>query len=199
MKKLSLLLVLSILFSSCGHKFSLQKRRYQKGFYFAAQNCKQHSEDAQHQKTLRLEKRRTSTQTKVSVPTNDNLSGDTLGNVLQVNKNSNETTSGGLMTEQFQKSENPIKVDHPMQGLKEEAVKQNKHKQNFVRKLNRKDGRDFLATAYVGYIIVVLIALFISSMATIGLVDTLIIIGLSILAILVFYIIGKLFMSLFGR
>ena len=199
MKKLSLLLVLGILFSSCGHKFSLQKRRYQKGFYFTAHTSKQHSEAKQQGKMLSFEKRKSEPQAKSNVPTTDNLREETLNNVLQVNENSNKALQSGVKPVQFLKSKNSNRLYHPMQALNTKAVKQYKHKQNILKQLNKRDGRDFLTTVYIGYIVVALIALFISGVSTLGLAQTLILIALTILGIMILYIIGKIFMSLFGR
>ncbi|MEI6021071.1 MAG: hypothetical protein WCR21_08070 [Bacteroidota bacterium] len=194
MKKLSLLVVLVMLVSSCGHKFSLQKRRYQKGFYFTAHTNKQPT----NTQTVSLEKKKPRAQVASGTQTNDNINKVPLNNLQGLHENSVEVIQNDAKVTQFLKRQNSIKLVHPMRASHTNAVNNIRHKQIFLKHLNKKEGGDFLSTLFIGYIVIGLIALFISSVVTIGLAGTLLLLVGFILTILVLYAIGKLFKSMFG-
>lgn len=183
------LLAITILLSSCSNKFSLQKRKYNKGFYFASVGTK---------------KSQIKTQTTHSEPLVNNHSTieeksiDTLKpeNILVFDEEKSELTKPQKITF-LNKIESPFNkiADVSISKLNfENSFSQNS---NNRKHQNKKGLLDILYKAYIGYIavlvIVALIYLLVIVSTTYSIQQIIVGVAVAIAAILILSLIGSLF------
>ncbi|MFN8231483.1 MAG: hypothetical protein U0V03_11230 [Bacteroidia bacterium] len=104
MKKIIALLSITLFITSCSNKFSLQKRKYNKGFYFATSNSKNNETNTGKIKASKL-----------VTKTHD------LGNVVskspEITENINEVSTNNFTTSNAAKKINRTKINTPAQNL----------------------------------------------------------------------------------
>lgn len=104
MKKIIALLSITLFITSCSNKFSLQKRKYNKGFYFATSNSKNNETNTGKIKASKL-----------VTKTHD------LGNVVskspEITENINEVSTNNFTTSNAAKKIKEAKTNIPTQNL----------------------------------------------------------------------------------
>lgn len=190
---ISILLASGLLAGSCSTKWSLQKRRYGKGFYIASNHGSSQptGNSAQKQSTSKaaaVGDENTTVEVvnavpeKVITPTQKDLASD-----LRQVYPSRRPVSGtnAQLSEQNQQSTSKTTKE----------LKFTQQKKSFKKRDNL---GDVLYSAYIGYYVVCLILAIILLYTEVGLAATLLIIGITLAIFLVCYAIGSFFRGLFN-
>lgn len=190
---ISVLLACGLLAGSCSTKYSLQKRRYGKGFYLASnhgssQSSKNHSTNQSINKPKHLDEAPVPVEVVSSVPDQASSPG-------QAEQAANQGKAG--------LSQVPVATKNvPLSEEKQHTTSKTTQELKFTeqkKSFKKRDNLgDVLYSAYVGYYVICLILAIILLYTEVGLAATLLIIGISVAIFLVCYAIGSFFRSLFN-
>lgn len=190
---ISALLACGLLAGSCSTKYSLQKRRYGKGFYLASNHgsskpTKNSSTNQSFDKSNHVDEAPVPVEVVSAIPDQATSPG-------QTDQVANQGKSGvsrvPVATKNVQLSS---EKQHTTSKTRQE-LKFTEQKKSFKKRDNL---GDILYSAYVGYYVICIILAIILLYTEVGLAATLLIIGVTVAIFLVCYVIGSFFRSLFN-
>lgn len=194
MKNLIFLVIAIFVLSACSQRYSLQKRRYQKGFHWASAGHINHSKTSPLQTTVVYDHAKTPAVT-INTPLAAANAKACVSTEVTANADCSQVCPLVPHYQKFKETVLAGKNTATMFVHKKKAVVLRKHAH---RGISQREGSDFLTTLYIGYVVLGLIFLFIRGVMTLGLLDTLLITLGFIVGVMILYSIGKVFRSMMG-
>lgn len=196
MKKFVLLPVLICIIFSCTNKMSLQKRRYRKGFYVATHHNINDKSDKRLGHYTGDENKSTEAKPVLSVLVKE--TSEKAGSNMPELKSENDNLTDKVAAEKKHKQTKytSFKKMQVLNAGEKQIKKDLFSSKRMKKKISKRSAGEVISTIFIGYLVIVFVELFIAGIATVGLVQTLLITALIILVLFILYAIGKLVRSI---